>query len=349
VIRPALERLSGAGVPFATRGRQPIDDPPPGGDVDILIGEDDLNAADRTLRTAGFHYLRAPGHRGHRFYLAFDNGQERWLKIDVNLVPRRRGWDLSARDEEHLRLFAAYRIGTKASPGLAERVWSALARRSPIPGRRLGPVVAVLGPDGAGKGTVIATLRQGIPATVTPLYLGHGDSGRREYAVRPASSGRRAVARRRIREAARELLGFLPGSLRMAQYRLRQALGLAVRSWRAYAYAWRGDIVLCDRHPLEQLAVAPTPRGLVDALERALLRVLVPWPDAVVLLDAPGEILFERKGEHSPDVLDRWREAYRGLFLARGARVVSTTDGLEQSVAEASAVVWEALRERRGW
>ena len=37
MIRGALERLTAAGIPFAPRGEQPIDDPPPGGDVDILV------------------------------------------------------------------------------------------------------------------------------------------------------------------------------------------------------------------------------------------------------------------------------------------------------------------------
>jgi hypothetical protein len=72
-------------------------------------------------------------------------------------------------------------------------------------------------------------------------------------------------------------------------------------------------------------------------------------PDLVILLDAPAELLFARKGEHSPEVLDDWRAAYRELFGPRGATVVSTTDGLERSAAATSAVLWRALSERRGW
>jgi thymidylate kinase len=42
-----------------------------------------------------------------------------------------------------------------------------------------------------------------------------------------------------------------------------------------------------------------------------LLRRLYPRPDLVVYLDAPGEVLFQRKGEASPD----WLEARRRQYL----------------------------------
>jgi thymidylate kinase len=344
VIRAALDALAAASVPFATRGEQPIDDPPPGGDVDILVGAADADAAERVLAQAGFHRLHSPGHRRHRFYLAFDG---RWLKIDVSLVPRGFGWDLSARDEESLRRFAAYRTGTKADPALPERIVAALERRRPLEPRRRGPVVAVLGPDGAGKGSVIAALRRQIQAAVTPVYLGHGETSRAEYRRRPAAPpGARAV---RLRAGVRAVLGLLPHAARDVQHRVRRAVRMAARTWAAYLYAWRGDIVLCDRHPLEALAVHAGDRSAAATVERLMLRRLVPWPDAVVLLDAPGDVLYARKGEHSPAVLDGWRGAYRDVFGARNATVVCTTDGLDRSVAQASAVLWRALSDRRGW
>ena len=350
MIRGALDTLSQAGVPFATRGEQPIDDPPPGGDVDILVSSEHAAAADRALRAAGFHHLAATGHRGHRFYLAFDRGRGRWLKIDVSLVPRRLKWDLSARDEEHLRRFAGYRIGTKANPGLAERAWSAVARRRPLAARRRGPVVAVLGPDGAGKGSVIAALSREIPAHVKPVYLGHGELSRGEYRRRaPGPVGRlRRRWWRTLRSALRSAVRRLPPGAHDAQWRIRHLLLSSAHVFVAYLHAWQGDIVICDRHPLEDLAVGPPGDSPVGALQRRILR-LVPWPDAAIVLDAPGEVLFQRKGDHSPAVLEQWRRAYREVFGARGAAIVSAVDPLEQVVAAASAVVWDALRVRRGW
>jgi len=145
------------------------------------------------------------------------------------------------------------------------------------------------------------------------------------------------------------VLGLLPGELRKAQHRARRMLGGLPRVWGAYARAWRGDIVLCDRHPLEDLALGPPTGSPYRALELALLRRFVPWPDAVILLDAPGEVLFERKGEHSPEVLERWRQAYRQVFVPRGAVIVPTDGAITGSLPHGSEVLWRALSERRGW
>jgi thymidylate kinase len=327
VIRAALERLSADGIAFATRGDQPIDDPPPGGDVDILVRTGDADAVERALEAAGLRRFAAAGHRGHRFYLAFDAERARWLKLDVNLVPARLCWDLTARDPESLRRFATYRVGPKVRLGRTERVRVALLRRLPLAATRRGAVIALLGPDGAGKGSVATQLKASIPVEVTVIYMGNGP------AAAPA-----ADEPRRLRAVAR----LLPPRLRLAQWRHRRTLDAARRAWLAHAHAWRGDIVLCDRHPLEALALEPDATGLAGRLGR-----LVPWPDEIVLLDAPGALLFARKGEHSPERLDQWRRAYRGAF--RDASVVSTTGDLTASAASVSAIVWRALAARRGW
>jgi thymidylate kinase len=187
----------------------------------------------------------------------------------------------------------------------------------------------VLGPDGAGKGSVVEALQLEIPVGVTTVY--HGHKGRR------GAGSRQAKARTRP-----------AGSFRECAFVLRQYL----RGWRAltatYAAAWLGDVVLCDRHPIEVLAVRPQRPPLAARLERLLARTLIPWPDAIVVLDAPAQILFERKGEHDVEVLERWRLGYRSSFGSR-ARVVSTVGPLEESVSEVSAVIWEALAARRRW
>lgn len=329
MIRTALEQLAAAGIAFATRGDQPIDDPPPGGDIDILVEAGDARAVERVLEASGLRRFAAAGHRGHRFYLGFD--QERWLKLDVNLVPARLRWDLNARDAESLRRFAAYRVGPKVGLGGAERVRVALLRRLPLAPARRGPVIALLGPDGAGKGSVVTQLKAAIPVEVTVIYMGN----------RPAApTGGGKPSRGRLRAA----VSLLPPGLHHAQYRHRRTLDAARRAWLAHAHAWRGDIVVCDRHPLEALALEPDTTGLAGRLGR-----LVPWPDEIVLLDAPGMLLFARKGEHTPERLEQWRRAYRNTFEPRGASVVPTTGELTASVTAVSAIVWRALAARRGW
>ena len=84
-------------------------------------------------------------------------------------------------------------------------------------------------------------------------------------------------------------------------------------------------------------------------LERVVFGRLMPWPDAVAVLDAPGEVLYARKREHSPNVLEHQRQRYRDTFVPRGARLISTINGVDAAISEASALVWAALRERRRW
>ena len=185
-------------------------------------------------------------------------------------------------------------------------------------------MIAVLGPDGSGKGSIIRELREQIPVEVTAVYMGNPSPSRERSAPVRAAAAR------------------VPAGPRAAQYRARRALRAAARAWLAHARAWRGDIVLCDRHPLEALALEPDGGGLRGPLGR-----LVPRPDEIVVLDAPGEVLFARKGEHSPETLDQWRRAYRETFAT--ATVVSTTGELGTSVAATSEVVWRGLKARRRW
>jgi hypothetical protein len=81
-------------------------------------------------------------------------------------------------------------------------------------------------------------------------------------------------------------------------------------------------------------------------VERLLARRLTPAPDAVVVLDAPGEELWRRKGEHTPEILERWRQGYARL---PGAHVVSTTPGVQPAAERVLDVLWRTLAARRGW
>jgi hypothetical protein len=75
----------------------------------------------------------------------------------------------------------------------------------------------------------------------------------------------------------------------------------------------------------------------------------MPWPDAIAVLDAPGDVLYARKRENSPAVLEQQRQRYRETFVPHGACLISTLDGPEATITDASALVWGALRERRRW
>ena len=191
-----------------------------------------------------------------------------------------------------------------------------------MPARRRGAVVAFLGPDGAGKGTVIDGVRDALEEPASVIYLGR---------PRQEASGRgqaRSAGARRPPSAARECAFLVKRAARHARL-----LG------RAHRLARRGHVVLCDRHPVEVLAVRPERTRAGAAVERFIARRLIPWPDAVIVLDAPAALLIERKQEHPLEVLERWRNAYSEVFGPRGAAIVSTDGPPEASIAAALSAV----------
>jgi thymidylate kinase len=294
-IDRAVEALEAAGIPYSFRratGAEPDD----AGEVDLAMTEADVARAEPLLASAGLHAFVAPGHEGHRFFLAFEDG--RWWKLDV-------------------------KTGDATSS-------SRLSRRAPAGRRRLGLVVAILGPDGSGKGTVIDELARRIPVGVTTIYLGR----RKGSSSSPSTAESTTTAPRPLRESA-------------------FVVAKAMRAWRkllgGYVAAWRGHIVLCDRHPIEVLAIRPDRSRFAASLERFLARRLTPKPDAIVVLEAPPDVLLARKPEHPAATLRAWQRGYVDELVPMGATTVDTSGSIEHSVAEVSRVVWDALRERRAW
>ena len=313
IIAAAFDAMNGRRIRYAFRkGSELIDPLTPGSEIDIMIDSAELPAAEAAVATQGFRRLMAPGCPRHRFYLAFDRG--RWLKIDAKIARR------SSRPAAASKRWPA-----------SERFFSAVAQRRPLAWRRQGPVVALLGPDGAGKGTIIEMLRGRIPVALTVLYLGE-----RRHPTREAHPDVDAEDRH-------------VGALRECAFVLRRALRFWRILFRGYLVAWSGHIVLCDRHPIEALAIRPRATRAAAALERFVFGRLMPWPDTVAILDAPGEVLFARKGEHDAQLLERHRRRYRDTFVPRGARLISTVNGVEATVNEVSAMVWAALQDRRRW
>jgi thymidylate kinase len=191
--------------------------------------------------------------------------------------------------------------------------------------------VAIIGPDGAGKSTISQLLeREPMPAPVKRIYMGvnleasslmlpttrlalaiKGARGRRSdmvgpsapSATPPAASG--SPARRAVSGGARAA---------------RLAMWLAEEWFRqliAEYHRRRGAIVVFDRHFYADYyhfdVSAGAHRSVTSRVHGYLLKHAYPKPDLVICLDAPGQVLFDRKHEATVEWLEQRRRQYLQL------------------------------------
>ena len=138
----------------------------------------------------------------------------------------------------------------------------------------------------------------------------------------------------------------------------RSTLWVAARLLNRFAEAWyrqglatyhvlRGRVVVFDRHLLFDTGLLATKRGgsLVERGYRAAMRLL-PKPSLVVFIDAPGDVLYARKGDASPERLDEEARLYASQAgSVRRFERVDGTQSLEAVQREVLAIVTRWLDE----
>lgn len=183
--------------------------------------------------------------------------------------------------------------------------------------RPTGISITIIGPDGAGKTTLAEGLRETLPFPSRYVYMGVW----REY---PWD----------------RWLRFIPG-LRLAQRIAR----LEYRGLEAWFHRTRGRLVLLDRFTYDVMLPSASldNRGRITAW---LIRRVCAEPQLVLVLNAPAELMWARKGEQGIAELERRRLSY--LEMA-GARDQSVIIDARQSVgavrAQAQEAVWRRLRQ----
>jgi hypothetical protein len=197
-----------------------------------------------------------------------------------------------------------------ALAGAARRGWVA-PRKKHLPGR--GPLVALVGADGAGKSTLADDLRAwlGWKLEAAPAYFGIPKASRRYRLLRWA--GRRLGAP--WLESARWL--------RVARHRVHE-------SRRAARITARGGVVVADRYPLPSLWEPPEPMDgprlagtRAAARERALYDRIPPPTRAFALRSEPA-VLRTRKDDLDPEVQARKARSVNAL---QPSDVVAVVDG----------------------
>jgi thymidylate kinase len=224
--------------------------------------------------------------------------------------------------------------------------------------------VAITGPDGAGKTTVINRVSKVQELPVKHIYMGIMlESGN---IVLPTT---RLILKMRLAQARKQKQFMEEGTggeaavpiaskRRGAIHRLAGRVSalflfanLVAEEWYRQAVSWsymrRGNVVLYDRHfTLEMLAyqavLAEPKQDLLTRFHSRLLKRFYPLPDLVIYLDAPAEVLFERKGERTLAQLESWRQGYLGLkHKVANFVVVNANRPVDEVSKEVIEIIWK--------
>jgi thymidylate kinase len=191
-------------------------------------------------------------------------------------------------------------------------------------------LITFSGLDGAGKSTLIASLRTALEARNTAVVVCHMNHDIGVYAAGQALRNRLFGPRRARRIAADPSAGTHSlrsetRTLRSAWQRLRYAIlwnkpgrrliylaDLVIFAvFRLYIERLLGRVLIMDRYFYDTLVDVAGPFSWGWA---RFLASITPTPNLAVLLDVSPELAYTRKGEHSVNYLARRALAYRRVF-----------------------------------
>lgn len=236
------------------------------------------------------------------------------------------------------------------------------SQRRPAGGRR-SLTVALVGADGAGKSTLSSMLQApgALPRPVKTIYMGVNLEA--SSLMLPTTRALLSVKRARgadrrgpepqgpghHSDAGQEHGSPVKEATRLAVWALEEWVRQLAAAW----YTARGYIVVFDRHFFADFyhrtaSPGAGPRGAAARLHDWMLRRLYPKPDLTVCLDAPAEVLYERKQEDSPAFLAQRRQQYLDLATVMPAyALIDATQPLQSvfdDVAETISEPWARSR-----
>jgi thymidylate kinase len=190
--------------------------------------------------------------------------------------------------------------------------------------------VALIGPDGAGKTTICRQLETQLPFPSKYIYMGvNTDASNVALPTTRLVLGiKRLLGRHtdmggppdpaRTKPKPKGLLRRWMSCLKSGLRLVNQVGDEWFRQFVIWSYMLRGHVVLFDRHFFTDyyaydITSQNGPQSLGRRIHGYLLKRFYPRPDLTILLEAPAELLFERKREGSVELLQRRLEDYRSL------------------------------------
>jgi thymidylate kinase len=218
--------------------------------------------------------------------------------------------------------------------------------------------VAIIGPDGSGKSAVskllidalgdlrfkrvymginLETSNVMLPQTWLLLQLKKALGGRPDMAGPFDRSSAKSASKNPLRWLLSRIKGWMLFFIRVPEEWYRQLI--------TKFYLLRGCNVLFDRHftldyYYHDMDYQDTTKPLERRVHGYLLKKFYPRPDLVIFLDAPAELLFQRKGEGTIESLEQYRQDYLKLGATLPAfSIVDATQPIALVVEQASICI----------
>jgi thymidylate kinase len=206
-----------------------------------------------------------------------------------------------------------------------------------------GLAVALLAPDGAGKSTLAKELTRDLYLRGRLIYMGTNIEASTVGLPTTRWLHQSLKARRNGKSKKMNPGWIVLKGLGFVNRLIEQWYRAGV----AIYHLMSGRLVVFDRYFYDSW-INPARRGFNTPwkrLRRKLFESICPTPDLVILLDAPGQLLYDRKHEHTPEWLESQRRAYLALkdHLPQ-MRVIDATNQAEEVKREVTSLIWNQRR-----
>lgn len=226
--------------------------------------------------------------------------------------------------------------------------------------------VALIGPDGAGKSTIGRRLQAGLGLPIKYVYMGINleasnvmlPTTRLALAYKRSGGGTLAMGGPpdpdKVKAPPKGLFKRLASEVKSGA---RMVFLIAEEWYRQLVieiYQLRGNVVLVDRHFVfdyyyHDIVQQRGYRPLSSRVHGYMLEHLYPRPDLVICLDAPAEVLYNRKGEGSVAAIEKRRQEYLQLRdLVEHFEVIDVTQPEDVVASQVTQLVQDFYRAQSG-